>query len=145
VRSRSAVYRPEPVTFSFPSGRMNVAALMVGAYDNARLSIQRPASRREEPCAGSIPAASIIPAICRVFSANRSEHFTGGTLSCRIQIRVAERSTSSGVSANWSMFQSVHVLGIAAVAVAIYGHRDLSDLERALEALARSRSDRSRS
>ncbi|HEY6067136.1 MAG TPA: hypothetical protein VIU81_00470 [Gaiellaceae bacterium] len=37
---------------------MNVAVVTVGAYDNAGVSIKGPASRREEPCAGSIPAAS---------------------------------------------------------------------------------------
>jgi len=39
---------------------MNVAAVTVGAYDNAGLSIQGlRASRGEDPCAVSIPAASI--------------------------------------------------------------------------------------
>jgi hypothetical protein len=43
---------------------MNVAAVTVGAYDNAGLSIQGlRASRGEDPCAVSIPAASTFGSI----------------------------------------------------------------------------------
>jgi hypothetical protein len=40
------VYCPEPVTFSFPSGRMNVAGFTVGAYDNTGVRIEGPAAPR---------------------------------------------------------------------------------------------------
>jgi hypothetical protein len=41
------VHRPEPVTFSFPSGRMNVAALIVEAYDNAAPEAMRSSPARQ--------------------------------------------------------------------------------------------------
>src|ERR1044072_6928638 len=40
ARAGPALCRPKPVPFSLPSGRMKVAAVTVGAYDKAGLSIQ---------------------------------------------------------------------------------------------------------
>jgi hypothetical protein len=57
--------------------------------------------RRGERCAGSIPAASMKPALCRAFALRRGERFAVRH-ACSSSAR-----TSARVSASWSMSQSV--------------------------------------